>query len=159
MVDFEVVNLGKDYNLIIDDFSKARNSFLENLPDGKYILFIDDDEEAPQMLLDLCRKALPEFPFFRINRITIDDGKLWRIPDYVDRLVSNKVRFSGKVHEGISGKCGRIDIPIIHVRNGSRWYHEYGKKYRERRFHGLLIPDRISNIIALFNIVKWVLNI
>jgi hypothetical protein len=159
MVRFKIVRLGTDYQGKITDFAAARNSFLETLADDEYILFLDNDEEAPQKLLEACRNATTAHPFYRIHRMTLDNGRLWKVPDYVDRLVSNRVRYEGRIHEGIrTNGGGRIDFPIIHDRSGSRWYDSEADRFRLRRVHGIAVPDRLVNILVAFNTIKWMMQ-
>ena len=126
MVKFSVIDIGKELGpKKIDDFSNVRNSFLETLKDEEYILFVDSDEEAPNLLLDMCRKIVyTGIPYFRVRRVNLHDWKWYSLgnPDYNDRLVSNMVRFHGKVHETVRPRrpFGIIDVPIIHNHVGPR---------------------------------------
>jgi hypothetical protein len=120
------VSLGKDYPGKIDDFSAARNHFLERY---EWVLFLDDDEEASDMLLDHLNKLEPRFPYYWIRRINLFNGKyraIWN-PELATRLVSNKVRYVGRVHERIIPKDphGVIDYPIIHNHIGPSTYKNY----------------------------------
>ena len=45
---FRVIDLGRDYPGHITDFADARNSFVKDLRDDEYLLFVDKDEEAPR---------------------------------------------------------------------------------------------------------------
>ncbi len=97
---YKLVNLGKDYPGRIDDFAAARNYFLEK---HEWVLFIDDDEEACDMLLNHLATLEPKYPYYWIRRINLYKGKyraLWN-PDFQSRLVSNKVKFIGRVHEKV----------------------------------------------------------
>jgi hypothetical protein len=115
-----------DYSGKIEDFSKARNSFLQ---ENEWVLFIDDDEEASEMLLGYLRNLQPRFPYYWIRRINLHNGRYrgaWN-PDFAPRLVSNRVRFVGRVHEKISpaDPHGIIDFPIIHNHCSSSGYKNY----------------------------------
>ena len=120
MVNFSIIDIGKEMgSKKIEDFSKVRNSFIETLNDEEYILFVDSDEEAPKLLLELCNKIIyTGIPYFRVRRVNLVDWKWYALgnPDYNDRLVSNKVRFHGRVHEAVRPRrpFGVIDAPIIH---------------------------------------------
>ena len=121
----------------IDDFSKVRNSFIETLNDEEYVLFIDSDEEAPKILLDMCRRIpYTGIPYFRVRRVNLRDWKWYASgnPGYNDRFVSNKVRFYGKVHESVRPRrpYAVIDAPIIHNHVG-QWRYSMPPYY----FHGI----------------------
>ena len=128
MVRFSVIDIGKEIgSKKIDDFSKVRNSFIETLTDEEYILFVDSDEEAPKLLLELCRKiTYSGIPYFRVRRVDLRDWRWYALgnPSYCDRLVSNKVRFHGKIHEAVKPRrpFGVVDAPIIHNHLGPDRY-------------------------------------
>ena len=116
---FHTVSLGRDYPGKITDFAEARNSFLENLPDNEWVLFLDDDCEAPRMLLDRLSRFQPpkDARYYSIRTVNLTNGSynpahnpfFWRC------LVSNKARFYGRLHERVKGSpTGLIDIPVIH---------------------------------------------
>lgn len=118
-MNFQIVSLGRDYPGKITDFAEARNSFLKDLPDDQWILFLDDDAEAPLMLLDKLKRFQPpkDARYYSIRTLNLTNGAynpehnpfFWRV------LVSNKVRYSGRLHERVKGEpTGLIDIPIIH---------------------------------------------
>jgi len=127
-VKYRIVNLGTDYDGRITDFSEARNFFLDH---NDWVLFIDSDEEASQLLLKHLDHMIPHFPYYWIRRINFADGKYlesWN-PDYQPRLVSNRVRFIGRVHERVVPRDphGSICRPILHnhigpVTYGNYWY-------------------------------------
>ena len=123
---FTVVDLGRDYPGRISDFADARNSFIKNLPDREYVLFVDSDEEAPKMLLDYVGTLKPQFPYYWVRRIELVNNKYVPVfnPNYNGKLCSNKVRFIGRVHEIITPRepHGVIDIPIIHNHSGPASY-------------------------------------
>ena len=115
-----MIDIGKEMgSRKIDDFSRVRNSFVETLNDEEYVLFVDSDEEAPKLLLELCERIpYTGVPYFRVRRVNLHDWRWYAggNPDYNDRLVSNKVRFHGKAHETVAPRrpFAVIDIPIIH---------------------------------------------
>ena len=130
-MEYKLVNIGRDYEGRIDDFAEARNSFLARY---HWVLFVDDDEEACDMLLSYLNHLTPSFPYYWIRRINLHNGRYrgaWN-PDFVPRLVSNKVRFEGRVHEKVLPKDphGIIDLPIIHNHIGgfntykNYWYQD-----------------------------------
>jgi hypothetical protein len=130
-LEYKIVKIGRDYDAKIDDFAEARNSFLSRYD---WVLFVDDDEEASDMLLSYLDQLIPSFPYYWIRRINLHDGRYrgaWN-PDFAPRLVSNKVRFEGRVHERIVPKDphGIIDFPIIHNHIGrfdtykNYWYQD-----------------------------------
>lgn len=128
---FEVIYLGRDYEGKITDFSEARNSFLETLDDDEYVLFVDDDEEAPQLLLRYISKLKPQYPYYWVRKVELHNNRYIPQfnPHFDSRLISNKVRFFGRVNERIRPKNphGIIDIPIIHNHTGpatwtGHWY-------------------------------------
>ncbi len=123
---YKLVNLGKDYPGRIEDFAAARNYFLEK---HEWVLFIDDDEEACDMLLNHLANLEPKYPYYWIRRMNLYKGKyraLWN-PDFQSRLVSNKVKFIGRVHEKVVPRDphGIIDFPIIHNHVGTFAYRNY----------------------------------
>jgi hypothetical protein len=128
MVRFSVIDIGKEMgSKKIEDFSKVRNSFIETLNDEEYVLFVDSDEDAPKILLEMCEKiAFTGIPYFRVRRVNLRDWRWYALgnPDYCDRLVSNKVRFYGKVHEVVRPRhpFGLIHVPIIHNHIGADKY-------------------------------------
>jgi hypothetical protein len=111
-LEYKIVKIGKDYEGKIDDFADARNSFLSQ---HDWVLFVDDDEEACDMLLSHHGRY----------------REAWN-PDFAPRLVSNKVRFEGRVHEKVVPKDphGIIDFPLIHNHIGgfdtykNYWYQD-----------------------------------
>jgi len=123
---FRVIDLGRDYPGHITDFADARNSFVKDLLDDEYLLFVDSDEEAPKMLLDYIGRLKPQFPYYWVRRIELVNNKYVPVfnPNYNGRLCSNRVRFIGKVHEMIIPRepHGVIDIPIIHNHTGQASY-------------------------------------
>jgi hypothetical protein len=123
---FTVVDLGRDYPGRISDFADARNSFIKDLPNGEYVLFVDSDEEAPKMLLDYIGSLTPQFPYYWVRRIELVNNKYVPVfnPNYNGKLCSNKIRFIGRVHEMITPRepHGVIDIPIIHNHSGPASY-------------------------------------
>lgn len=130
-MDYHIIDLGQDYPGKIDDFARARNSFLGN----GWVLFLDSDEEAPQKLLSYLDGLDPkDTPYYWIRRVNLYRGRYmpaWN-PDFKAALVSNRVRFRGRVHERVNPKSphGLIDIPIIHNHNGvdgnyrNKWYQD-----------------------------------
>jgi hypothetical protein len=127
---YQIVSLGRDFKGKITSFAEARNSFFSQY---EWVLFIDDDEEASDMLLNYIDRLKPQYPYYWIRRLNLQDGRYrahWN-PEYSSRLVSNKVRFVGKLHERVQPKDphGIIDFPIIHNHTGSfgypnRWYQD-----------------------------------
>jgi hypothetical protein len=112
--------LGTDYSGKIEDFAAARNSFLSR---NEWVLFIDNDEEASGMLLNYLAKLEPKFPYYWIRRVNLHNGN----PDFAPRLVSNRVKFIGRVHEKVVPRDphGIIDFPIIHNHLGLFEYKNY----------------------------------
>jgi hypothetical protein len=123
---FTVVDLGRDYPGHISDFAEARNSFIKDLPDGEYVLFVDSDEEAPEMLLDYIGRLKPQFPYYWIRRVELVNNRYVPVfnPNFNGKLCSNGIRFVGRVHEMITPRepHGVIDIPIIHNHSGPASY-------------------------------------
>ena len=127
MVEFQVLDLGRDYHGKITDFASARNHLLLNAA-TEWVLFVDSDEEAPQMLLEYVKRLKPQYPYYWVRRANLFDGiwqPLWN-PEFAPRLVSKKVRFHGRVHERVVPKNphGIIDIPLIHNHHGPSTYQE-----------------------------------
>ena len=123
---YRVINLEYDYRGVIFDFSLARNSFLETLPDDEYILWYSKDEEITIHLLQYLKNFLGTLPYYAIRRINLSiEGEYleWANPEYSPHLVSNKVRYVGKIHEHLEPRkpYGIIGYPIIH-------YTGYGSK-------------------------------
>ena len=125
-MDFKIVNLGKDYDGKIHDFGKIRNMFIEQLEENEWILWKSDDEEIPLGLIKIIETLNPTFPYYAIRRINLINGKYssWGNPELYPGLVSNKVRYVGRLHEHINPRkpYGVIDYPIIHSVNGPRKY-------------------------------------
>ena len=115
VIKYQIVSLGGDYPGKISNFAEARNYFLAR---HEWVLFIDDDEEACNMLIRHLDRLQPRYPYYWIRRLNLIRGKYIPLqnPDYSPRLVSNKVRFVGRIHEKIVPKDphGTIDYPIIH---------------------------------------------
>jgi len=93
------------------------------------VFFIDNDEEASGMLLNYLDKLEPKYPYYWIRRLNLWNGRyraLWN-PEYSARLVSNKVKYVGDIHERIVPKDphGIIDFPIIHNHIGPSSYRNY----------------------------------
>lgn len=121
-----MVDLRRDYPGHISDFADARNTFLKNLPDQEYVLFVDSDEEAPKMLLDYLEGLKPQFPYYWVRRVELVNNRYVPVfnPNFNGKLCSNKVRFVGRIHEIIVPRepHGVIDIPIIHNHTGQASY-------------------------------------
>jgi len=125
-MQYKTISLGKDYAGKIDNFAEARNYFLSKYD---WVLFLDDDEEASGMLLDYLSRLEPRFPYYWIRRINLRNGRyrsIWN-PELATRLVSNKVRYVGRVHERVvpQDPHGVIDFPIIHNHLGPSTYKNY----------------------------------
>jgi hypothetical protein len=125
-MQYKTISLGKDYAGKIDNFAEARNYFLSKYD---WVLFLDDDEEASGMLLEYLSKLEPRFPYYWIRRINLHNGRyrsIWN-PELATRLVSNKVRYVGRVHERVvpQDPHGVIDFPIIHNHLGPSTYKNY----------------------------------
>jgi len=144
----KIVRLGRDYPGKIDDFAEARNSFIRTLGDDEWILFLDDDAEAPKMLLDKLATFQPpkDARYYSIRVVNLWNGRyhpainpfFWRV------LVSNKVRYIGKIHERIKGSpSGLIDIPIIHNHQGPIITTVHG-----RAFNLWLAGKKIKDILT-----------
>ena len=162
MVRFSVIDIGKEVgSKKIEDFSTVRNSFVETLNDEEYILFIDSDEEAPKLLLEMCRKIVySEIPYFRVRRVNLRDWRWYSLgnPDFSDRLVSNKVRFHGKVHEAVRPRrpFGVIHTPIIHNHLGPDRY-ELPPYY----FHGVrldIVPFAFRWYAAFNHMISMIMG-
>lgn len=149
-----MIDIGKEMGQQkIDDFSVVRNRFIETLNDEDYVLFIDSDEEAPRLLLEMCKKvAYTGTPYYKIRRVNLRDWRWSALgnPNFSDRLVSNKVRFHGKVHEAVRPRrpFGVIHTPILHNHTGAARY-ELPPYY----FHGvrLDIVPFVFRTYAAFN--------
>ena len=133
-MNFRTVRLGTDFHGTITDFASARNSFLEK---NEWVFFLDNDEEASKMLLDHIDSLKPTMPYYWIRRINLWNGRyrpLWN-PELVARLVSNRVRFAGRIHEKIVPRDphGVIDFPIIHNHRGETNYRNYS--HQNNRFY------------------------
>ncbi len=160
MVRFSVIDIGREMgSKKIDDFSMVRNSFIEALNDEEYILFIDSDEEAPKLLLELCERIpYTGIPYFRVRRVNLLDWKWYAggNPGHMDRLISNKVRFQGKVHETVRPRrpFAVIDTPIIHNHVGP-WRYSIPPYY----FHGVrldIVPFAFRSYAAFNHFVAMI---
>lgn len=133
---FQLVNI-RDYPHPLTSFAEARNYYLKQLKDGEYVLFVEEDEEVPEMLLSYIRSLRPDYPYYNIRRVNLFNNRhvpLWN-PFYCGKLCSNRVRFVGSIHEvpwifretigpdyhhlayldkPSRGEAGWIDIPTIH---------------------------------------------
>ena len=139
-MEYRIVDLGKDYPGRIDDFAKARNSFLH---DG-WVLFIDSDEEVPRGLLRVLDQLDPKEPYYWIRRVNLYKGRYvpgWN-PDFKPALVSSRVSFFGRIHERVTPKDphGTIDIPLIHNHNGPWAYRNYW--YQNLPFYRLWLASK-----------------
>lgn len=81
------------------------------------------------MLLDYIKGLDARFPYYWIRRVNLANGKYreaWN-PDFAPRLVSNRVKFVGRVHEKVVPRepHGIIDFPIIHNHKGPFRYRNY----------------------------------
>ncbi len=81
------------------------------------------------MLSNYLNRLEPKFPYYWIRRINLYNGRYraaWN-PDLVPRLVSNEVKFVGRVHEKVVPKDphGKIDFPIIHNHVGGISYKNF----------------------------------
>ena len=134
---FQIVDLEQAWWGKIEDFSVVRNRFIEKLPDDEYILWKSADEEMPESLLEYIRRLKPAYPYYDILRINLvnDQWVEWANPRYSGSLVSNRVRYKGRLHEQLvpSKPYGKIDIPIIHNQHGPRPYNSCWKQTRAYR--------------------------
>ena len=129
-MDFEIVDLGRDYPGKISDFAEARNSFLDKLEDGQYILYKDTDVEAPNMLLQHILKLPGIYPWYDIRQINLVNGHFSQVgnPFFTGVLASNRVRW--RAINGVKEKLFprephvRIDIPLIHNHVGPTTHWE-----------------------------------
>ena len=154
---YKIVSLGRDYPGKITDFAEARNSFIRELKDDEWILFLDDDAEAPQMLLDRLKSFQPpkNARYYSIRTINLTNGMyapeqnpfFWRV------LVSNKVHYFGRLHESIKGQpSGLIDIPIIHNQSyqekkygfGTFWQRNKGRRLWTLWLAGKKVKDVLT---------------
>lgn len=137
---WRIVNLESEYDGRIDSFSDARNSFIKQLRRHEYVLFLANDEEAPFMLRKLIDRLTPTYPYYWIRRVNLLQNRwmpAWN-PEYSPQLVSNKVRFFGKVHERVTPHRphGTIDIPIIHNQP------DISASYRNKWYQNTMIYNR-----------------
>lgn len=125
---FKIVDLGRDWKgpQPIPNLSEARNTFLSGLKDDEYVLFIDSDEEAPKILLDYISRLKPQYPYYAIRRMELQNNRfIPRFnPFFKGCLLSNKVKYAGHPHELVYPRkpVGWIDIPIIHNHIGKSSY-------------------------------------
>lgn len=101
-----------------DDFSAARNASLE-LATGKWILFLDADEELEPGSSQAIRQVAEndnEGYFIKIVNFIGEEGSIESCPDLVFRMFRNKpeYRFRGAIHEQI------IDV-ILSVNEQARF--------------------------------------
>ena len=129
-MNYRIVNL-RDLPYKILSFAEERNKVLDSLEDQEYVLWKSEDEELTSMLLQYIERLPPQQPYYAIRRINLYDGKYKEAanPDYSPHLVSNRVRYSGAVHEQVQPRNphGRIDFPIIHNHVGM-WKYRSGWK-------------------------------
>ena len=146
---YQIVDLEQAYPASIRDFGSVRNSFIEKLDDDEYILWKSRDEEMPEMLLEYLRRLKPQYPYYDILRVNLVDDRWveWANPRYSGSLVSNRVRYEGRLHEQIvpSKPYGRIDIPIIHNQHGSRPYNSGWKE--TSAYHPVLAFKKFLDVL------------
>lgn len=153
---YRIIDLGRDYPGKITDFSKARNSFLENLPDNEYVLFLDSDEEAPRMLLDSITRLAPKFPCYSVHVFETGTARVW----VKGLLYSNKVRFVYPLHEiAVLAKpwrrlrddeIGLLEVPIIHAhpRDKETPYYQLQSQWETSQARRLLaVMFRIRDMV------------
>ena len=125
-LQYSIVRLGRDYEGRITDFAEARNSFIEKLKDGEYILFLDDDVEASKLLLDYLDKLEPKYDWYDVRQINLRNNKYSPLenPFFTGILTNNKARYRGRVHERLYPQWphGYIDLPVIHNHVGAEKY-------------------------------------
>jgi len=118
--------LGRDYNGKITSFADARNYFVSKYD---WVFFLDNDEEASDMLVNYLDELEPRYPYYWIRRLNLWNGRYHALlnPEYSARLVSNKVKYVGGIHERVVPKDphGIIDFPIIHNHIGQSNYSNY----------------------------------
>src|SRR5262249_3993285 len=81
------------------------------------------------MLLRYAEHLEPRYPYYWVRRLNLLNGTyqpVWN-PEYSGRLVSNKVRYAGAVHERVVPRDphGIIDFPIIHNHIGASTYANF----------------------------------
>lgn len=126
-MNFQIVDIGRDYPGKIRDFAEARNSFLDRLiHNDEYILYKDSDVEASQMLLEHLQQLEPTMPWYDIRQINYRNGVYQPLenPFFTGVLVSRKAVWVGKIHEKVYPRNphGRIDLPLIHNHIGPDKY-------------------------------------
>lgn len=105
-------------------FSEWRNSGMQNSK-GKWVLYVDSDEEVNQELADEIVKIteLPaSYSVYAVPRKNIIFGKEFKHgdqwPDYQKRLFkkSDFIKWEGELHEEAryNGKLGYLKNPIVH---------------------------------------------
>ncbi len=153
---FKIVDLGRDWKgpQPIPNLSKARNTFLTDLEDDEYVLFIDSDEEAPKTLLNYISRLKPQYPYYAIRRIELRENRIVPRfnPFFKGCLLSNKVRYAGHPHELVYPRrpVGWIDIPIIHNHVGGSSYVN-PDWYTTRLFRYLQVLLKLRDIAIGFD--------
>jgi len=128
-LEYRIVRLGDYPHQPIKNFAEARNFYLN---DG-WILFVDNDEQASEMLLDYLDKLVPKYAYYWVRVINLCQGRFipWMNPHLDSRLMSSQVKYSGRqaprgyVMEGRVSPYkphGIIDYPIIHNHPRDDWH-------------------------------------
>ena len=154
-MNFKVVDLGRDWKgpQPIPNLSEARNTFIDNLKDDEYVLFVDSDEEAPKMLLDFLSRLKPQYPCYCTNIFEVATGRVWR----KSNLLSNKVKLIRHPHEIAvmrnpyrrlrRDEVGLIDFPVIHNHPIARKSnYEQPLWYTTRAYRLLVVLFRIRDM-------------
>jgi hypothetical protein len=143
------VDIGK-LPVKITSFADTRNTILDTLKDGEYVLWKSADEEHSKMLIDYLDILTPKFPYYAIRRINFLNGKYWELanPDYSPHLISNRVRYEGAIHEQVKPRkpYGRIDYPIIH-NHPLTWKYRGGWKHEGAYLRPVLAIKKAYEVI------------
>ena len=162
-----------------NDFANLKN-YMNGFATKEYIFNLDADEDYPENAFVLLRNMIknnPQYDLFSIPRInivedlTLSDIKKyeWHVdsngfvnwPDYQPRLYKNDkdIKWSGTVHENISGATNRVtvqpdkNIAIIHYKHIDRQrkqnelYDKIQKKDKP--------PIIISSCRSLIGLCSW----
>jgi len=148
-LNYRIVDIGK-LPIKITNFADTRNSILDTLEDGEYVLWKSEDEELSKMLTDYLDLLIPAYPYYAIRRINLLNGKYWEAgnPDYSPHLVSNKVRYYGAIHEQVRPRkpYAKIDFPIIH-NHPLTWKYRSGWKHEGAYLRPVLAVKKAYQII------------
>lgn len=127
-----------------NDYSEQRNYAISKAK-SDWIFFLDADEYPDYSLISYIKYNLNKNNFkediYRLSFLNyfrednyLPKEKLWKFPDFHNRLFRNKYKYNGKVHENLEipegTNIGEISPNFGSIVHEKRWMHQRRSDYR-----------------------------